>query len=61
MDPMLTLEYIHAVREAYAPGLDPGSSRLSPLFGDFACFPPRSFRWAAMRSCIPILSVSARA
>ena len=40
MDPMLTLEYIHAVREAYAPGLDPGSSRLSPLFGDFACFPP---------------------
>lgn len=40
MDPMLTLEYITAVREAYAGAHDPADPLLSPLFGDFSNFPP---------------------
>ena len=40
IDPALTPEYIRAVREAYAGGLDPAQPRLSPLFGDFRGFPP---------------------
>ena len=40
IDPALTPEYIRAVREAYAGGLDPAQPRLSPLFGDFCGFPP---------------------
>ena len=40
MDPMLTLDYIHAVRSAYAPGMDWSDPNLSPLFGDFTSFPP---------------------
>lgn len=39
MDPMLTCDYIHAVRSAYAPNGDYSSPRLSPLFGDFDRFP----------------------
>ena len=40
IDPVLTPEYIYAVREAYAGGLDPSDCLLSPLFADFAGFPP---------------------
>lgn len=40
IDPMLTMAYIAAVREAYAPGRDLSDPELSPLFGDFAGFPP---------------------
>lgn len=40
IDPMLTPEYIEAVRTAYAPGRDLSSPFLSPLFGDFSGFPP---------------------
>ena len=40
IDPMLTPEYIAAVREAYAGGRDPKDACLSPLFGDFSDFPP---------------------
>ena len=40
IDPALTPEYIHAVREAYAGGLDPAQPQLSPLYGDFRGFPP---------------------
>ena len=38
--PMLTPEYIEAVRLAYAAGRDYRSSDLSPLFADFTGFPP---------------------
>ena len=37
---MLTPEYIYAVREAYAGGLDPAQPELSPLLADFSGFPP---------------------
>ena len=37
---MLTLNYIHAVRDAYARGQDWSSPLLSPLFGDLKHFPP---------------------
>lgn len=40
LDPMLTREYIEAVRAAYAPGMNYSSPSLSPLFGDFKGFPP---------------------
>jgi len=40
MDPMITMDYIKAVRGAYAPGADLTSPLLSPLFGDFSGFPP---------------------
>lgn len=40
IDPMLTLEYIHAVREVYAGKENLRSPSLSPLFGNFADFPP---------------------
>ncbi len=40
IDPVLTPEYMYAVREAYAGGLDPSDCLLSPLFADFAGFPP---------------------
>ena len=39
-DPILTNEYIQAVREAYAPGADYSRPEFSPLFGDFSAFPP---------------------
>ena len=39
-DPMLTMDYIRAVRGVYAPGQDLSSPRLSPLFGDLRRFPP---------------------
>ena len=39
-DPMLTMDYIRAVRGVYAPGLDLSSPKLSPLFGDLRRFPP---------------------
>ncbi len=39
-DPMLTAEYIKAVRKAYAGDNDLKSPLLSPLFGDFDDFPP---------------------
>ena len=40
MDPMLTMNYITAVREAYARGADCSSPLLSPLLGDLSGFPP---------------------
>lgn len=40
IDPMLTNNYIAAVRAAYARGNDLRSPELSPLFGDFTGFPP---------------------
>ena len=40
IDPMLTPEYIHSVRQAYAPGHDLRDPNLSPLFGEFTGFPP---------------------
>ena len=39
-DPMLTMDYIRAVRGVYAPGQDLSSPKLSPLFGDLRRFPP---------------------
>lgn len=39
-DPTITLDYIQAVRGAYAGGVDWTSPMLSPLFGDFTGFPP---------------------
>ena len=39
-DPMLTAEYIEAVRSAYAGGQDYRSPGLSPLLGDLRGFPP---------------------
>ena len=40
MDPILTMNYITAVREAYARGADCSSPLLSPLLGDLSGFPP---------------------
>ena len=40
IDPVLTLNYIYAVRDAYARGQDWSSPLLSPLFGDLKHFPP---------------------
>ncbi len=40
IDPVLTPEYIYAVREAYAGGLDPSQPELSPLLADLAGLPP---------------------
>ena len=39
-DPMLTTDYLRAVRGVYAPGQDLSSPKLSPLFGDLRRFPP---------------------
>lgn len=40
LDPMITFDYVRAVREVYAGGRDLSSPFLSPLFGDFSGFPP---------------------
>ena len=40
IDPVLTPEYIYAVREAYAGSLDPAQPALSPLLADLAGLPP---------------------
>lgn len=40
LDPTITMEYIQAVRGAYAGGADLNDPMLSPLFGDFSGFPP---------------------
>lgn len=40
IDPMITMDYIKAVRGVYAPNLDLTDPTLSPLFGDFTGFPP---------------------
>ena len=40
LDPSITADYIHAVRNAYAGQEDLKSPMLSPLFGDFSGFPP---------------------
>ena len=40
LDPTITMEYIQAVRAAYSGGADLSDPMLSPLFGDFAGFPP---------------------
>lgn len=40
IDPVLAPEYIYAVREAYAGGLDPAQPELSPLLADLAGLPP---------------------
>jgi acetyl esterase/lipase len=40
IDPMLTLDYIKAVREAYAGGRAYSDGDLSPLLGDLSGFPP---------------------
>ena len=39
-DPLLTREYIEAVREAYAPGADWAQAAYSPLFADLRGLPP---------------------
>ena len=39
-DPTITLDYIRAVRSAYAGDQPLGDPMLSPLFGDFRGFPP---------------------
>ena len=39
IDPMLTANYIDAVRRVYAPGEDFSHPELSPLFGDLSGFP----------------------
>ncbi|MBS6366866.1 MAG: alpha/beta hydrolase [Clostridiales bacterium] len=40
LDPVLTQDYIYAVRQAYAPDRNWRDPMLSPLFGDFRQFPP---------------------
>lgn len=40
LDPTITMEYIQAVRRAYAADADLSDPMLSPLFGDFTGFPP---------------------
>lgn len=40
IDPMITMDYIRAVRGAYAGKSDLSSPMLSPLFGDLSGFPP---------------------
>lgn len=40
LDPTITMEYIQAVRAAYAGDADLTDPMLSPLFGDFKGFPP---------------------
>ena len=40
LDPTITMDYIQAVRGAYAGTADLRSPMLSPLFGDFSGFPP---------------------
>lgn len=40
LDPTITVDYIKAVRAAYAGGADLADPMLSPLFGDFTGFPP---------------------
>ncbi|MBM6924730.1 alpha/beta hydrolase [Pseudoflavonifractor phocaeensis] len=40
MDPLLTLNYIHATRDAYARGRDFTDPDLSPLYADLSGFPP---------------------
>ena len=40
IDPVLTLNYIHATRDAYARGEDFTDPCLSPLFADLTGFPP---------------------
>lgn len=40
VDPMITEEYMHAVRNAYASGLDWEDPMLSPVNGNFEGFPP---------------------
>ena len=40
IDPTISLDYIKAVRSAYARDADLSSPLLSPLFGDFTGFPP---------------------
>ncbi len=40
IDPVLTLNYIYATRDAYARGQDLSDPCLSPLFADLAGFPP---------------------
>lgn len=40
LDPTITMEYIRAVRTAYAGSVDWSDPMLSPLFGDFEGFPP---------------------
>ena len=40
LDPTITMEYIQAVRRAYAGDADLKDPMLSPLFGDFRGFPP---------------------
>ena len=40
LDPVLTPEYVRAVRDAYAGEVSPRSPLLTPLLGDFSGFPP---------------------
>lgn len=40
LDPTITMEYIQAVRKAYAGDMDLTDPMLSPLYGDFSGFPP---------------------
>lgn len=40
VDPVLTVEYIERMIEAYAPGQDVKEPLISPLYGDYTGFPP---------------------
>lgn len=40
IDPMISMNYIRAIRSVYAPGHELCSPLLSPLFGSFQGFPP---------------------
>ena len=53
IDPVLTPEYIYAVREAYAGGLDPAQPELSPLLADLAGLPPTLIRDTLLRRRTP--------
>ena len=52
IDPMITMNYIQAVRQVYAREADLTSPLLSPLFGDLSRFPPALIQvgWSAPAS-----------
>ena len=54
-DPMITEEYMHAVRNAYAPNENWQDPFLSPVMAILKAFPLFSFKWAAMKCCFRIL------
>ncbi len=54
IDPMITMDYIRAVRAVYAPGQELSSPLLSPLLGDFYRFPPALIQVGRTNTCFPI-------